>query len=213
MLLNNKQERAVDTISYPAIKNLATQLSLAVNEEQKKLAAAPEKDSFLDGTTYHWYKEITGTGIASYKVKVAFVAPSLSGDTDDVVAKVSEQIKTSDVLSGGSLVMNDWKTEEDIKNVVSGFNPLNSFEVYREANGTYIVYVVDTKDENQLVYNHVSVSDVPTDFMEQLTKRTEYDIAVTFVQDREPWVLAKTQNNKILNGAYFKFANPGVSQM
>ncbi len=213
--LNSKQDSVVETVAQKDIVATAKRLSLQVNEEEKVLDAAPEKMSGLANGNYNWYTKLADAGKAMYKVKVAFVAPSLSGDdTTAVVDAVAEQIKTSDTLSGATLLMNnEWKTEDEIRAVVSKFSPLNSSHIYEEMNGKYVVYVSELKGENQQVYTYVSVANVPADFVEQLTKKTVYDIAFTFVQDREPWVLAKTKNNKILNGAYFKFANPGVSQL
>ncbi len=215
MKMNSKKENKITAVTFTDIETLAKKLSLQVTKEEKILDTAPEKKSFVKDATYNNYDEIAGAGKTMYKVKVAFVAPSLSGnDTTAIVDAVAKQIKTSSTLSGAMLLMdNEWKTEDEIKTVVSAFNPSDSFKVYEEMNGQYIVYTSAVKSEKQYLYNHVRVANVPTDFEERLTKKTIYDIELVFVQDHEPWVLAKTQNNKILNGAYFKYANAGSSSL
>ncbi len=215
VLLNDKKEVSLDTITSKDVKNLAKKLSLTTNENEEILDKAIAKTSFVDKNTYNLYNEVAGAGKAMYKVKVAFITPSLSGgDNKSIVDAVVEKIKTSDSFSGATLLLNDeWKTEEEIKSIVSKFSPLDSFNVYEEMNGKYVVSVSKIKAESQIVYNHISVANVAKNFVEQLTKNMVYDIEVTFVQDKEPWVAAKTRNNKILNGAYFKFAKPGVGQL
>jgi len=79
---------------------------------------------------------------------------------------------------------------------------------------TYVVYLKDIKTKDETLVSELFIEDVDKDqFEEVLSSKILYDIEEVFVQDRETWKTAKSNNGDILNGAYFKYANTSQSQV
>lgn len=214
-ILKLNEKKSIDNamITVADVNTLAKKLKLTVNTEEKiskeSLSQSEKKEK-----NYVYNQEILGSGADAYKVKVAFISAIGTG-SEWVLATVKEQIKTSDSFSGAALLMNGWKTAEEIKATIPSFdeNSTEDVKVYKELNYNYVVYTEQKKANNEYVYSSTVVKNIPENFETELKTKTLYDIEFVFTQDHEPWTLAKTANGKILNGAYFKYANAGSSSL
>lgn len=135
------------------------------------------------------------------------------------IAKVKSQItKTKEFdLENVQDVYNGWMAEADLLQTVSSFDANNKdiVQEYKQLNDTYIVYVSERKTKDEPLYAQVVINNInKTAFEWAIKQRVIYDIEDVFVQDRETWTLAvDTKENKVLNGAYFKYANTSSSQV
>ncbi len=164
----------------------------------------------------------------AYNVKIVQVSQTntLGGDDQDfedltaqkneIIKDIEQNIKNSDSFENWELVANDWVWKEQIKEIIPDFDLLNIdwVKTYTQLATTYVVYLQDIKTKDETLVSELVVEDVNKDkFEDVLSSKILYDMEEVFVQDRETWQTAKSNNGKILNGAYFKYANVSQSQM
>ena len=164
----------------------------------------------------------------AYDVKIVQVSPSntLGGDDQDledltaqkneIIKNIEEKIKNEDSFENWEIVANDWIWKEQIKEIIPNFDlsTVGWIKTYTQLATTYVVYFKDIKTKDETLVSELFIEDVDKDqFEEVLSSKILYDIEEVFVQDRETWKTAKSNNGDILNGAYFKYANTSQSQV
>jgi hypothetical protein len=103
--------------------------------------------------------------------------------------------------------------------LISAFADQKDGEVkeYKQLNTTYIVYVRSKKPASQNMNSVLVVSkmtsELKTQFDKNVKTKTVYTIEDIFVQDKETWLPAIDSQKRVLNGAFFKFANTSTDQL
>ncbi|MCF7834843.1 SecD/SecF family protein translocase subunit [Candidatus Gracilibacteria bacterium] len=219
-------------IGIEDIKQTADQLGLEYQEKYSSEISDINQDNYeYNGKKLIYNIGEIGSGESAYNVKIISVSkPSILGlskeeveeideSTDLLVEKVKKSInkKGSNLLSGTKLVENGRLSQTEITNIINTFDPNNTGDIqtYKRFDTTYIVYITDQKDQLEKLYSVLEVYNVDeTKFEDLLKNQIIYDIEDVFIQDRETWKLAlTTQSQKVLNGAYFKYANVSSSQV
>ncbi len=149
------------------------------------------------------------------KEKAAELEKETQSTIDYIVSKISAKWFK---LASWVKSLNDWRlSQSDLTKIVTNFDPSKTGKVqtYKKFDTTYIVYIRDQKSPTEKMYSIIKVLWVNKDeFENNLKNKIVYDIEDVFVQDRETWKLAIWPNsNKVLNWAYFKFANVSSSQL
>lgn len=83
---------------------------------------------------------------------------------------------------------------------------------------TLIVKIYDKKELSQSLYRSILLTNVTTkelasSFIADLLANDTYNMEVIFVRDQNMWIAAKDSQNRVLNGAYFKFASVSRDQV
>lgn len=117
----------------------------------------------------------------------------------------------------GSSPMYDWAISASVlKNAITSFDVNNTDEVqvYEEEWFTYLIVLRDKKSSSDHWYNIATVNWInEEEFNKALESQTFYTIEEVFIQDELTWVNAQSENWEILNGANFKYASVGTSQL
>ena len=117
----------------------------------------------------------------------------------------------------GATPLYDWViSASDIKNAITSFDVNNTENVqsYEENGFTYLVVLRDTKSPTDHWFNIANVNWVnESEFNKALESQVFYTMEEVFIQDKLSWVRAKSDNDKILNGANFKYAAVSTSQL
>jgi len=144
---------------------------------------------------------------------------NIDKEIDQKVNYISDNInkKWFNIQSWVKLV-NDWRiSESDLKVIISNFDTSNTekIQTYKRFDTNYVVQINDQKSPTEKIYSIIKVYWVDKDiFEEKLKNSVVYDIEDVFVQDRETRKLAIwSKSNRVLNWAYFKFANVSSSQI
>lgn len=214
------------------IKQTADQLWLEYQEKYSSEISDINQDNYeYNGKKLIYNIGEIWSGESAYNVKIISVSkPSIlwlskeeveeiDESTDLLVEKVKKSInkKWSNLLSWTKLVENWRLSQTEITNIINTFDPNNTWDIqtYKRFDTTYIVYITDQKDQLEKLYSVLEVYNVDeTKFEDLLKNQIIYDIEDVFIQDRETWKLAlTTQSQKVLNGAYFKYANVSSSQV
>lgn len=121
-------------------------------------------------------------------------------------------------LASWAKSLNDGRlSQTDLTKIITNFDPANTGKVqtYKKFDTTYIVYIRDQKSPSEKIYSVIKVLWVNKDeFESTLKNKVIYDIEDVFVQDRETWKLAfSSSSSRVLNWAYFKYANVSSSQL
>lgn len=195
-----------------------------------------EKDPIVDMDTYDYIDNQLvynlgdiAKGEAAYDVKVVQIVSNnliamwtweddlqLEEEKNQTIENVKSTIMLSDSFDWANLLANDWIQEDQLKSIISNFDPSDTEQVqtYTDINNTYVLYIKDRKSANEELYSVLSVNNVNQEsFEDKLSSKVLYDIESVFVQDRETWLTAKSNDGEILNGAYFKYANTSQSQV
>lgn len=216
-------------ITAQDILQVATSLWLETEQNFVKGSESTEKDTY----SYQGNKLIYNVGeIAkweeAYKAKIFSVnKPSLLGQSDEDIEKVNtetkskvEQVKnniqTSENIEGATMVYNNWLANKDIENIIKSFEDnWEEIQVFEEFGSTFVVYIQERKTKKEKLFSTLEVKSVnKTTFENELKSKTTYTIEDVFVQNKESWTTAiDTKQNRILNWAYFKYANVSTSQV
>ena len=149
------------------------------------------------------------------KEKAAELDKETQSVVDSIVSKISK--KWFKIDSWVKLVNDWWLTQWDITKIITNFDPVKTgkIQTYKKFDTTYIVYIRNQKSPTEKMYSIIKVLWVNKDeFESTLKNKVVYDIEDVFVQDRETWKLAvSSKSDRILNWAYFKFANVSSSQI
>jgi preprotein translocase subunit SecD len=81
---------------------------------------------------------------------------------------------------------------------------------------TYVIYNRSIKNPEEKLFNYLDVSLTAaqwTAFEQALKQTTIYTIEDVFIQNKQSWITAVDGQNRVLNGAYFKMASVGASQL
>ena len=165
----------------------------------------------------------------AYDVKIFAMIPGtentiswedISADVDfeNEVNEVMEALNTnSDAEISKASVRHDGVISIDnLRAFISTFDVTNTGKVQKyEMNGTtYIIVIRDRKSVNDKRYYFAEIDGInEADFKSWLESQTFYTLEEIFVQDKLSWVDAKSDDGKILNGAYFKYAEVKTSQL
>lgn len=226
--VNDIKETTRDTATVNDVVDVAEQLAYVYDTKMEKwLAEGINTYDYVDGNLVYnlW---AVAEWQAAYDIKIVQVAGesmlgASSGDIQDAVDRkaemllsVKDTIKTKESFDGADIVADGWIDIEQLKSLIPSFDENNIEEVvtYTELVTNYVVYVRDSKLENEDLLSKLIVQNVNKDQFEKLmTSKVLYDIESVFVQDRETWKIAKSKNGDILNGAYFKYANTSQDQV
>lgn len=172
-----------------------------------------------------------GSGENAYDVKIVSIAKKsalwiskekaaeMDKETQSTIDSMVNKITTKWFqLASWVKLLNDGRlSQADLIKIVTNFDPAKTGKVqtYKKFDTTYVVYIRDQKSPTEKIYSIIKVLWVNKDeFENNLKNKIIYDIEDVFIQDRETWKLAIWHNsNKVLNWAYFKFANVSSSQL
>jgi len=139
----------------------------------------------------------------------------MQSTVDSIVSKIDK--KWFKLSSWTKSVNDGWISKTDLTKIITTFDSAitGKVQTYKKFDTTYIVYLRDQKAPTEKIYSVIKVFWVNKDeFESTLKNKIVYDIEDVFVQDRETWKLAVWPNsNKVLNWAYFKYANVSSSQV
>ncbi len=200
--------------------------------------SAIDTDRWVDLWTYTYTNgqltyaaEEIAPGAYAYDARIVAIAKeSMLGQEQEVIEAeenriqaLIEQVESS--IQGGNLpndenvveIYNDWIESDTISQFIPWFTDTTEEMVTIEwLDATYVVYnrAVKTPEEQLFSYLEVPMSAaVWTDFEQALTETTLYTIEDVFIQNKQSWITATDNENRVLNGAYFKMASVGASQL
>ena len=169
---------------------------------------------------------------AAYDVRILAMIPevSVSAETGSTETEESDDEFQTEVDAAKTALLADADAEIDesspvydwvisnssLKEAIPSFDANNTEEVqvYEEEWFTYLVVLRWKKAITDHWYNFAMVNWVSEDeFNKALESQTFYTIEEVFVQDRLTWKNAQSEDGKILNGANFKYAAVGNSQL
>lgn len=214
------------------VKQTADQLKLKYEEKYSSQLSDIQQNNYK----YEWKTLIYNiweiwSGENAYDVKIISVnKPSIlwlkqedinkiETDTNNLIKKIEETIDTKSfkLLSWSSEVIDWWISQTDLTSLINTFDPDKTWKVnsYKKFDTTYVVYIRDNKNPSEKLYSVFEVYNVNQESFEDLLRnQIIYDIEDVFIQDRETRKLAVTnQSQRVLNWAYFKFANVSSSQV
>lgn len=135
-----------------------------------------------------------------------------------LVQQVQNTIKGNLVNNAGAVeIYNDWIESDTLKQLVAWF--MDSTEEIVTVEGldsTYVIYNRSIKNPEEKLFNYLDVSLTAaqwTAFEQALKQTTIYTIEDVFIQNKQSWITAVDGQNRVLNGAYFKMASVGASQL
>lgn len=201
-----------------------------------KLFSKEENQIWTNKYEYVWNSLVfnlwqLGSGENAYDVKILSIAnksaiwiskekaAELDKETQATIDSMVSKITTKWFqLASWVKSLNDGRlSQADLIKMVTNFDPAKTGKVqtYKKFDTTYVVYIRDQKSPTEKIYSIIKVLWVNKDeFENNLKNKIIYDIEDVFIQDRETWKLAIWSNsNKVLNWAYFKFANVSSSQL
>jgi hypothetical protein len=116
-------------------------------------------------------------------------------------------------------VSDGWMEKSKMTTLISAFTDQKDGEVkeYKQLNTTYIVYVRSKKLSSQNMNSVLIISkmtnNLKTQFDKNVKTKTVYTIEDIFVQDKETRLPVIDSQKRILNGAFFKYANTSTDQV
>lgn len=115
-------------------------------------------------------------------------------------------------------IYNDWIEGETIKSFVPGFTDSDQEVVTVEGlDSTYVIYNRSIKTPEEKLFSYVQVKGISGNewdaFEQSLKQTTLYTLEDAFVQNKQSWITAVDSENRVLNGASFKMASVGSSQL
>ena len=228
--VNDKSTVSIENASANDIVNAIEEIWWKYEIETSRDDSVKEWSyTYADGKlVYNLWEVASKTKL--YDVKIVQVATETAtlwtwSDNDDInaaneekIQKVVNSIKTSDEFdsSYAALLADDWADWSQVDSLIPNFDSSKIWEVstYTTMNATYVVYLRDVKWENEKMYSLLVANNIDENqFNTALQSKVIYDIEIVFVQDRETWITAKSNNWDILNWAYFKYASVSQWQM
>ena len=221
----SKEEWARDWISLNDILEVATSLWATYDEEFNLVKDGTNVESwnyviennvlnYNNGEVYAW--EI------AYDARIIALIDTTDEEDNSTFTQEVEDAKSALLADKNSEIANaspvhDWIiSANDLKTAMPEFDVTNVSEVqsYDVDGFTYIVVIRDTKSAADHWFNFATVNGVDESaFTEALESQVFYTLEEVFVQDQLSWVNAQAEDGKILNGANFKYASVGTSQL
>lgn len=135
-----------------------------------------------------------------------------------LVEQVENTIQWSTLPDGAAEIYNDWIAWETIVSLVPGFVDSDQEIVTVEGlDTTYVIYNRSVKTPEEKLFSYVQVTGISGNewpsFEQALKQTTLYTIEDVFIQNKQSWITAVDSENRVLNGASFKMASVGSSQL
>jgi len=138
---------------------------------------------------------------------------------DDIKAHIEDEAYLAS-LENVQLVNDNWIDILSLQQSIPSFvdQDENTIEIFEQGATTVVIAVESKKSAEQSLYQVLEAPDVSASIraavQADMKEKVLYTIEDVFVQDKLAWVSAiDSVSNKVLNGAYFKFASVGASQM
>lgn len=135
-----------------------------------------------------------------------------------LLAQVQSTIKGWTLPNGVVEIYNDWIEWETIKSFVPGFVDSDQEIVTVEGlDSTYVIYNRTVKTPEEKLFSYVEVKGISGNewvaFEQSMKQTTLYTLEDVFIQNKQSWITAVDSENRVLNGASFKMASVGSSQL
>lgn len=120
-----------------------------------------------------------------------------------------QEVENGQLINGGRL------SESEVRQSIISFDSESTDKIqsYNQLWKTYLIKINDKKESSEKMYETLLVKDINESIFENAIKtRITYTLEDVFVNEKETWKTAKTNNNEILNGAYFQMATSELSQ-
>ncbi len=231
----DRKENSLASVSSTNIKEAASKLWLDVQSKKQENVSVKvgeydynEKTqtlTFNESDFAKWQEAYDVRIYAVNKPTALWASKEQSKLNDEILQKNVEQItktikQKSDYEWTGVKLSNDgWMEKTKLTTLISAFTDQKDGEVkeYKQLNTTYIVYMRSHKAASQNMNSVLIVSKMTSDLKKQFDKnvktKTIYTIEDIFVQNKESWLPAIDTQNRVLNGAFFKFANTSTDQL
>ncbi len=145
---------------------------------------------------------------------------AIEENTQALVDQVTATIRGNNLPDDPAVteLFNDWIESETLRQFIPGFMDSDQeIATFQSLDATYVIYNRSIKTPDETLFSYLDVNDItPAQwpaFEEALTKVTVYTIEDVFVQDRQSRITATDSQNRVLNGAYFRMASVGASQL
>jgi len=135
-----------------------------------------------------------------------------------LLTQVQETIKGGTLPTEAVEIYNDWIEGETIKSFVPWFADSDQEIVTVEwLDSTYVVYNRTVKTPEEKLFSYIEVKGISgnewTTFEQAMKQTTLYTVEDSFIQNKQSWITAIDSENRVLNGASFKMASVGSSQL
>jgi protein-export membrane protein SecD len=115
-------------------------------------------------------------------------------------------------------IYNDWIESDAIKEFIVWFtDTTEDIVTVQWLDTTYVIYNKSIKTPEEKLFNYLEVTGLSandwTAFEQALKQTTIYTLEDVFIQNKQSWITAIDGQNRVLNGAYFKMASVGASQL
>jgi len=151
--------------------------------------------------------------------EITSIDSNFTADLDKAEKAIIEG-KDLSVVSELELLNEGWVDLPSLAQTIPGFSwqEAGVTKSYENAGGALIVKVIEKKETNENLSHLLVLSNVSTSQWKKLENDLEmetlYTIEDVFIQDRETRIPAVDEwSNRVLNGAYFKYANKTTSQI
>lgn len=231
----DRKENSMTTVSSANVRETVSKLWLDVQSKKQENVSVKvgeydysEKSQTLTFNEADFAKGQEAYDVRIYAVNKATALGATKEQTkinDEIAQKNIDQIKktikqNADYKWTGVKVSNDgWMEKTKLTTLISAFTDQKDGEVkeYKQLNTTYIVYMRSHKAASQNLNSVLIVSKMTSDLKKQFDKnvktKTIYTIEDIFVQDKETRLPAIDSENRLLNGAFFKYANTSTDQV
>lgn len=231
----DRQENSLSTVSSANVREAASKLWLEV--ESKKLLDIATKVGAYDynekAQTLTFNESDFARWQDAYDVRIYAVSKSAALGASKEQIKINDEIAKNNIeqitkiikqkfdyeWTGVKLVSDGWMEKSKMTTLISAFADQKDGEVkeYKQLNTTYIVYVRSKKLSSQNMNSALIISkmtnNLKTQFDKNVKTKTVYTIEDIFVQDQETRLPAIDSQKRILNGAFFKYANTSTDQV
>lgn len=231
----DRQENSLSTVSSANVREAASKLWLDV--ESKKLVDIATKVGAYDynekAQTLTFNESDFARWQDAYDVRIYAVSKSAALGASKEQIKLNDEIAKNNIekinkiikqksdyeWTGVKLSSDGWMEKSKMTTLISAFTDQKDGEVkeYKQLNTTYIVYVRSKKLSSQNMNSVLIISkmtnDLKTQFEKNVKTKTIYTIEDIFVQDKETRLPAIDSKKRILNGAFFKYANTSTDQV
>lgn len=231
----DRKENSMTTVSSANVREAASKLWLSV--EQKKQEGINVKVgeydyneksqllTFNESDFARWQEAYDVRIYAVSKPAALWATKEQTKINDEIFQKNLDQIKkiikqNSDYKWTGVKLSNDgWMDKTKLTTLISAFSDQKDGEVkeYKQLNTTYVVYMRAHKSSSQNMNSVLLISKMTDSLKKEFDKivktKTVYTIEDIFVQDKETRLPAIDSQNRLLNGAFFKYANTSTDQV
>jgi len=213
------------TIIQAAIANNKTYESIVTTDKQIPLGTY----TYGANTLTYAVEEVAPSAYAYDARIVAIAKESMLGKEQSAIEAEEARVATligqvQNTIKGWALpsdaveIYNDWIEWETIKSFVPGFTDTDQEVVTVEGlDSTYIIYNRSIKTPEEKLFSYVQVKGISGNewaaFEQWLKETTLYTLEDVFVQNKQSWITAVDTQNRVLNGASFKMASVGSSQL